>query len=67
MPFEYKIIKGNSFLKFVWLFFFPVMYVVRGAIFGKDISKWERINIVTTILSDLVVYYVCGWRGLLFS
>lgn len=63
---EYRLVRGNSLLKFIWLFFYPVMYVVRGASFGRDISFWEAVNICTTLIGDVAIYWVCGWKGLFY-
>ena len=66
LSWEITLIKGNTLLKFCWLFFYPAMYVVRGAVFGKTISRLEWINIVTSFTSDLVIYHFFGYRGLAY-
>lgn len=66
LSFEYNFVQGNAFMKFVWLFFYPAMYVIRGAVFGRDISKWEAINIATTLASDAIIVATCGWRGFFY-
>lgn len=66
LAWEVKLIKGNPFLKFLFVFFFPMLYVIRGAAQQKTPTKWELINWLFTISSDYLVYQTCGLRGLLY-
>ncbi|KAI9225676.1 MAG: fatty acid desaturase-domain-containing protein [Piptocephalis tieghemiana] len=66
LAWELRLIRGNALLKLVWLFFYPMMYVVRGMAQGKTPSKWERINMVAVIASDALVVYFCGIRGIVY-
>src|SRR6266498_2637355 len=66
LDWETKLIRGNSFLKFLWIMIYPVMYVVRGLVMGKEPSFWELVNWVFNIVADLLIYYFCGLRGLLY-
>ncbi|EPZ31628.1 aldolase [Rozella allomycis CSF55] len=72
MEFEYKLVKGNTLLKFIWLFFFPMMYVVRGAAMKRRPTFWELANLGFTLVSDLgitiinrklVILQTCGVKG----
>lgn len=63
MDWELKMIRGNALLKTVWLLIYPVMYIVRAASFGKDVSFWERVNIACTLLTDAAVIYGMGWKA----
>jgi sphingolipid delta-4 desaturase len=70
LPWEQKLIKGNAVAKLAWVLIYPVMYVVRGAIlqYRRNLSPshWERVNLVFTILVNLVIWQVCGSFGLLY-
>ncbi|KAI8099576.1 fatty acid desaturase-domain-containing protein [Halteromyces radiatus] len=70
LDWEKNLIKGNALTKLLWILIYPVMYVVRGAVMQKDRnltpSKWEIINIIFTIISDYLIYRVCGTYGLLY-
>ncbi|KAJ3078318.1 Sphingolipid delta(4)-desaturase DES1, partial [Quaeritorhiza haematococci] len=66
LAWEYAFVKGNPFFKFLFLFFYPLMYVVRGAAMQKQPSKWEIINWVFTISTDVILWNVCGPRGFLY-
>ncbi|CAG8801937.1 29440_t:CDS:2 [Gigaspora margarita] len=41
MEWEWKMIRGNAFLKFIWLSIYPAMYVARGVIMQKTPQFWE--------------------------
>ncbi|KAF9319145.1 fatty acid desaturase-domain-containing protein [Linnemannia elongata] len=66
LEWEKKMIRGNAALKLLWLFIYPVMYVVRGAAMKKTPSTWEIYNIIFTITTDVLVAHFCGLRGLLY-
>ncbi|KNC99292.1 uncharacterized protein SPPG_05546 [Spizellomyces punctatus DAOM BR117] len=66
LDWEVKLIRGNPLLKFVFLFFYPMMYVVRGAAMQKRPSRWELYNWVFTITTDALVWIYCGPRGFLY-
>jgi sphingolipid delta-4 desaturase len=66
LKWEINYVKGNPFLKLMFLFFYPLMYVVRGAAMQKAPSQWEVINAIVIISTDILVYSVCGLRGLLY-
>ena len=61
---EYEWVRSGKIGKALFLFFYPMMYVIRGAAMGKSPSKWEIINWVFTISTNIAVYATCGWRGL---
>ncbi|ORZ37816.1 fatty acid desaturase-domain-containing protein [Catenaria anguillulae PL171] len=63
---EWKLVKGNRFLKFVWVFCFPFLYVFRGAAMMKTPQKWELVNWAWTVSTDLAIYTYCGPRGLMY-
>ncbi|KAI9179300.1 sphingolipid delta-4 desaturase [Blastocladiella emersonii ATCC 22665] len=63
---ELKLVRGNKFLKALWVFCFPVLYVARGAAMLKPPQKWEIINWIWTISTDLAVYHFCGGRGFFY-
>ncbi|CAG8470601.1 263_t:CDS:2 [Ambispora leptoticha] len=64
LDWEKKFIRGNAFLKFIWLNIYPVMYVVRGVAMQKQPQFWEWVNWIFTIITDLLIYIYCGPRGL---
>lgn len=66
LAFEVQLIRGNPFMKLLFLFCYPVMYVVRGLALQKAPSTWELINWAFTICTDIVVWHVCGPRGFLY-
>lgn len=72
LPLEWEktLIRGNALCKFLWIMIYPVMYVVRGAVMQSDRgltpSKWEIINVVFSVVSDALIQYFCGWRGLIY-
>ncbi|KAJ3046055.1 Sphingolipid delta(4)-desaturase DES1 [Rhizophlyctis rosea] len=66
LDWEIKFIRGNLFLKLLFLFFYPMMYVVRGAAMQKRPTDWEVINAVFTISTNILVWTFCGPKGLLY-
>ncbi|KAI8342705.1 fatty acid desaturase-domain-containing protein [Chlamydoabsidia padenii] len=70
LEWEQTLIKGNALTKLLWVMIYPVMYVVRGAVMQKDRnltpSKWEIINVIFSVVSDYIIYRVCGPVGLLY-
>ncbi|KAI8059511.1 fatty acid desaturase-domain-containing protein [Gongronella butleri] len=70
LEWEKRLIKGNTLCKLLWVFIYPVMYVVRGAVMQRDrglvISKWELINLAFNIVTDTLIYKICGPMGLLY-
>lgn len=66
LSWEYKFVRGNPFAKLLFLFFYPMMYVVRGAALQKTPSAWELINWAFTITTDLIIYKTCGAWGLFY-
>ncbi|KAF9404776.1 Sphingolipid delta(4)-desaturase DES1 [Podila epigama] len=66
LEWEKKLIRGNAFLKLLWLFIFPVMYVVRGASMKRAPTTWEIYNVIFTLVSDMLIVRFCNLRGLLY-
>ncbi|KAL0091292.1 fatty acid desaturase-domain-containing protein [Phycomyces blakesleeanus] len=68
LDWEKELIKGNSLTKLLWILIYPVMYVVRGAVQqhqrNMKPSKWEIINLIFTVCTDIIIQQVCGWTGL---
>ena len=63
LPFELRLVRGSAILKLIWLFFYPMMYVVRGAAMQKKPTFWELINWAFTITTDALIINYCGLRG----
>ena len=66
LSWEIPLVKGNSFAKCIWLFFFPLFYLVRGTACGKRPTMREVENWAVMIAIDLAVYYYLGWYSLLY-
>ena len=66
LDFEVHFVRGNCIRKILWLSFYPVMYVVRGLAVSVRLNQWELINIVFTIVVDLLVYKFIGIRALVY-
>ncbi|KAJ1831266.1 sphingolipid delta-4 desaturase [Coemansia sp. RSA 2711] len=66
LEWEIRLIGNDSIKKFFWLIIYGVMYIGRGLAQQKQLSKWELYNWAWTILCDVVIYRVCGLRGMLY-
>lgn len=66
LQWEMWLVRGNMFLKLIWLFCYALMYVVRGAALNKRLTFWELVNIVYTVFTDALVLYWCGVRGFVY-
>ncbi|TPX36702.1 hypothetical protein SmJEL517_g01206 [Synchytrium microbalum] len=66
LPFEYKLVASNPLGKALFLFCYPLMYVVRGAVRGKTPAFWEWVGLAWTIVCDAAVYWYCGGWGLTY-
>lgn len=66
IPLELPLIRGSTWKKFIWMSCYPLMYVLRGAYFGKAPSQWEIINWTVQLAADAVLYKVVGARGLVY-
>ncbi|KAJ8326489.1 sphingolipid delta-4 desaturase [Batrachochytrium dendrobatidis] len=66
LDFEVKLIKGNTFAKIIFITLYPVMYVVRGLAMQKAPSDWEYINVVTTVVADVLIWRFCGPIGFFY-
>lgn len=57
----------NSYLKIIWLFFQPFFYALRPVlIYPKKLYFMDYINISVILLTDLLIFYYNGYRGLLY-
>jgi sphingolipid delta-4 desaturase len=66
LPWEIQFAKGNPIFKALFLFFYPLMYVVRGIAMNKAPSNWELINIAWTITTDVILYRFLGHDGFMY-
>ncbi|KAI9481261.1 MAG: fatty acid desaturase-domain-containing protein [Benjaminiella poitrasii] len=68
LAWEKSLIRGNCFSKVLWILIYPVMYVFRGVAMqqalGHTPNRWELINVVFSVLMDILIVLVCGWKGL---
>lgn len=66
LDWEIRLCRGNPVFKILFLFFYPVMYVIRGLAMQKTPSNWELFNIAWTVTTDLLVYRYCGAGGFMY-
>ncbi|CAI2170346.1 7431_t:CDS:2 [Funneliformis geosporum] len=66
LDWEKRFIRGNTFLKLLWLNLYPVIYLLRSVSNLKSPQFWEYINFIFTVIIDVIIYYFCGVRGLLY-
>lgn len=60
---EVKWIGNSTLFKFIWLFFY-VFFATMARGFGEKPSRWEWINIVVIITTDILIFYYLGWGGI---
>ncbi|CAG8723489.1 14343_t:CDS:2 [Dentiscutata erythropus] len=53
-------------LKLLWLLVHPIIYPLRNISMFKNLRQWEYVNFVFTLFTDIIIYYHCGYRGLLY-
>ena len=57
----------NTFLKAIWLLCQPLFYAFRPMIVRpKEPFALDIANTVVIVISDILVFFLCGWRGLLY-
>jgi sphingolipid delta-4 desaturase len=66
LEFEYKLIGANPVGKFLFMLFFPVMYIARGAALCRTPSFWEIVNFATVAATDYLIYKNLGPKALLY-
>jgi sphingolipid delta-4 desaturase len=66
LPIEHKLVRGNALLKFIWLFFFPLLYCVRGLAMQRTPNRWEVFNLAAIVVANIAITYFCGSRGFLY-
>lgn len=66
LPWELRLIKGDTLTKLVWLTIYPVMYAVRALVRGGTVTRWEAINTAFTLLCDLLIFLLLGPRALAY-
>ena len=66
LPFEYKLVRGSSFLKFIWMSLYALWYVVRGAAMQKTPTNWELMNWVFCIVNDTILYNAFGYKPMIY-
>ncbi|KAJ1648873.1 sphingolipid delta-4 desaturase [Dispira simplex] len=66
LDWEVRLVGNHPFLKMFWIFCYPLMYVVRGAVQGKRLTQWELVNIAFTICTDALILHFCGIRGFVY-
>lgn len=66
LKWEITLIRGCTWKKFLFISIYPVMYIIRGASFGKHISVLEIYNITFSIAADLIIYKLFGYKALIY-
>ncbi|CAG8611625.1 29593_t:CDS:2 [Racocetra persica] len=56
----------STVFKLLWLFFYPIIYPIRNISMFKELELWEHINFCFTLLTDIIIYHYCGYRGFLY-
>ncbi len=57
----------NTALKLLWLLLQPLFYSLRPLIVRpKAPTTLDMINNISIVISDIIVFYFCGWRGVLY-
>ncbi|CAG8791823.1 12766_t:CDS:2 [Dentiscutata erythropus] len=56
----------STLFKSLWLFFNPIIYPLRNISMFKNLQLWEYVNFIFTILTNIIIYYYCSYRGLLY-
>jgi sphingolipid 4-desaturase/C4-monooxygenase len=65
-PFEQRVIGTSAVKKFLWLFFYMLVYTARGLTFIKPPNKWEVVNLGTQAVMSTALYAAFGWHGLIY-
>ncbi|RKP03587.1 hypothetical protein CXG81DRAFT_9381 [Caulochytrium protostelioides] len=63
LAFEYKLIHNNPLAKSLWIFCYPVWYLVRSIALKKKPTAWEIYNVILTLMWDVVIWKTCTARG----
>jgi sphingolipid 4-desaturase/C4-monooxygenase len=68
LPLEWEItlIRGNAFLKLLWLCMYPFMYAIRGMVVGRSVTRWEMINTAVMLVIDMILCPIVGKYGTLY-
>lgn len=66
LEFELHLVRGNCILKIIWLTFYPAMYVIRGLAVSMSLGYWEYVNVIFTVLVDLLVLKFLGLRAFIY-
>ncbi len=64
---EARVVGTSPFRKAVWLLFFAAIEVVRPLRIQKQFAEpWVIVNTVAIVLTDAVIWYLCGTAGLVY-
>jgi sphingolipid delta-4 desaturase len=66
LPIEVRLVGRSRFRKLVWLFFYPVVYIARGATFAKRPNVQEIATGVFMVLVDAAIVIAFGWSALAY-
>lgn len=68
LEWEARLVKNSAVKKAIWLALFPVMQVSRSMFTKKvkTIDTWVVINLVTVLISDILLIYFFGWTAFLY-
>lgn len=66
LAWEIPLIRGTLGQKLIWLTVYPAMYAIRAISRGRTVTRWEMINNVFTLASNVLCWYLWGWRGIAY-
>ncbi|RGB38229.1 fatty acid desaturase-domain-containing protein [Rhizophagus diaphanus] len=66
LKWEMNLIRGNTLLKLLWLNLYPAIYLHRNIMKLKSPQYWEYVNWIYTAIINVLIYYFCGGRGILY-
>lgn len=66
LPWELDLIRGTFWHKLAWLSIYPIMYGIRAIVRGRTVTHWETANTIFTILCNIVITYLAGWRAFVY-
>ncbi|OMH85916.1 Sphingolipid delta(4)-desaturase DES1 [Zancudomyces culisetae] len=66
LDWEVKYVGNSKIKKFFWLAIYGIMYIGRGLAMQKQMTRWEKYNVLWTIFCDIVLYYTVGPIGIVY-
>lgn len=63
LDWELRAVRGQPWLKVLWLAVYPVMYAVRATVRGKTLTAWEAVNFATVAATNAAIWTAMGPRA----